>query len=205
MTPDAPQPPAPPPRPAPRASLLRLALLLALTAALFVVARATGLSDRVSVEQLRAWMLASGALGVVLFAAAFSAGLLLHLPGWMFVAAAVLAYGRLRGGFLSFVSAVIAVSVTFLFVRLVGGEPLAAVERPLFKRVLSRLDDRPLQTVIALRILFFMTSLVNYTLGLSRLRFRDYLLGSAIGLVIPILVETLAVDQIIRWKLGAGP
>jgi uncharacterized membrane protein YdjX (TVP38/TMEM64 family) len=174
----------------------RLALVATLFVALFVVGRATGLDAYLSTERIRAITAAAGFWGPIVFVLIFCAGELVHVPGVVFVAAAVVAYGRASGGLLAFVGAVIALSVSFIVVRAIGGTPLRAIRLPLARRLLSQLDAHPVRIVFLLRLLLWMAPPLNYALALSNVRFRSYLVGTALGLLVPIAAIVLLSDQL---------
>lgn len=176
----------------------RLVVLAAVTAGLLVLGKATGLNAYFSADRLRAVTHGAGAWGPIIFVLAFCVGELVHVPGVVFVAAAVLAYGRTGGGALAFAGALVAVSVSFVIVRAIGGRPLAAIRWPLARRVLSRLEERPVRTIVLLRLLLWMAPQLNYALALSNVRFGSYLLGTALGLVPPITGLVLLSDQVLR-------
>lgn len=170
-------------------------MLLALVlAAVYVVGRATGLTDTMSVEGLRALFAGAGLLGLVGFVLVFTAGLLLQLPGMLFISVAVLVYGREMGALVALGGALVAVSVTFVVVRRFGGRALAELESPFVRRMLTRLDRRPLSSVILLRTVFGVAPFLNYALALSPLGFREYLIGSAIGMSLPIGLAAVVLD-----------
>ena len=135
--------------------------------------------------------------GVLLFLLLFVGAHVAHLPGMVFVAAAVLSWGRLWGGALGWLGAVLAVSASFLLGRAVGGRVQS--QRPLVQKLFQLLEKRPIRTVIALRTIFWMAPAINIGLALSPLRFRDFVIGSTIGLFAPILVLTLFLDRLIAW------
>ena len=177
----------------------RIAALLALLAGFWAIGHFTGAVDHFSVEEVRSAMQSAGWLGVVLFLVAFAVGELLHVVGIVFVVAAVLAYGQLAGGALAYLGAVLSVSVSFAVVRFVGGQPLGELRWRWARRALDRLDERPLRVVILLRLVFWMFPPLNYVLAMSRVRFLHYLVGSAIGLVLPIGLCALFVDAAYQW------
>lgn len=176
----------------------RLAVLVAVTVVLLVAGRTSGLSGYFSADRLRAVTHAAGVWGPLVFVLVFCVGELVHVPGVVFVAAAVLAYGPAFGGALAFAGAVVAVSVSFVIVRGIGGRPLAAIRWPFARRVLSRLEERPIRTILLLRLLLWMAPQLNYALALSNVRFRSYLLGTALGLIAPIAGLVLLSDQVLR-------
>lgn len=183
-----------------RLRILRLVLLAALLATLVCVARMTGFSECLTTDNLEPAVQKAGVWGIVLYFACFSAALLVHVPGLVFVAAGTLAYGWLVGMPLSYIGAMLAVSVNFLFARIVGGRALGEIQHPRVKRILAGLDARPIRTVVILRMVFLMTPLINYALAFSNVRFRDYLIGSAIGLVLPILAVSLFFE-FLYWSI----
>ncbi len=177
---------------------LRLVLLFAALVALFVVARQTGLVDAASVERLRTIVADTGAWGGLVFIALFAGGQFAHVPGMVFVVVGLLVFGQFVGFALAWVGAVIAVSVSFYFVRLVGGTPLTDASTPWLARSLAQLEARPVRTVILLRLVLWLNPLLNTTLALTRLRYRDYLIGSAIGLLAPIAFVAVVLDWAVR-------
>ncbi len=169
-----------------RARALRLAILAAVVVALIVVRYTTSFGASLSTARIRDLAQHAGFAGIGLFVLAFAAGELLHVPGMVFVGAAVMAWGRLAGGAVAYLSALGAVSIAFFVVRAIGGQPLRAIEQPRVRAILARLERRPILTVALLRLLLWLAPAVNYALALSSLRFRDYAAGSALGLALPI-------------------
>jgi uncharacterized membrane protein YdjX (TVP38/TMEM64 family) len=179
-----------------RSRWLRLAAALGLVVLLLVLGHQSGLAERLSVEGLRAHVEEAGMLGVAAFVVAFAVGELLHLPGMLFVGAGVLAFGKALGFAVSLFAAIVAVSLSFVIVRAVGGQALAGVDRPLLKRMMVALETRPITTVLLLRTIFWLAPPLNYALALSSVRLSDYVIGSALGLVTPILSATLFFEWI---------
>ncbi|MBO6939067.1 MAG: VTT domain-containing protein [Deltaproteobacteria bacterium] len=182
-------------------SRLRLALLVVFLVGLFVLGAATGWTDRFTLEGIRETIAGAGLWGFAIFIGAFAVGELLHVPGFLFVAAAVLAYGRLAGGAAAYVGAVVSVVVSFAVVRAVGGRALGGLKNARVRKILDRLEERPVRVVAILRLLLWMAPPLNYALALSPVRFRDYLIGSAVGLVVPIALASAFLDWFIQYLL----
>lgn len=184
-----------------KSSRWRVLLLVVLFVATFVVAKVTGVTEQLSLEGIRGFMEGAGVVGFLLFLGVFAVGELAHVPGFVFVAAAILAYGRTYGGLAGYVGALLSVCVSFWVVRGVGGQPLAGIQRPFMKRILARLEQRPVRVVAILRLIFWMAPPLNYALAMSNVRFRDYLVGSAVGLVIPLILAATFIDWLIAALL----
>jgi uncharacterized membrane protein YdjX (TVP38/TMEM64 family) len=186
------------PLPETRPSWPRLAGLVALLATLFAIGHVTGLTEHLSRDNLRALMEHLGVWGLGLFLVLFAVGELVHVPGIVFVLAALLAYGRVGGAVAGYLGALASVTFSFVFVRRVGGQALAHVKRAWLAKILERLERHPIPTIAALRMVLFLLPAVNYGLAMTRVRLRDYVAGSAIGLVPPILVIAVAFE----WALS---
>jgi uncharacterized membrane protein YdjX (TVP38/TMEM64 family) len=179
--------------------LLGVALFLAILLILFQV---SGLRDHFSLSFMRALILQHRAGGLVVFVVLFALGNLIQIPGWIFLAAAVLALGRLWGGAVTYVAAVASCIFTFVTIRALGGDALRLLENRVAVRILRELDAHPVTSVALLRILFQTVPALNYALALSGIRFRDYLVGTLIGLPAPIAVYCLFFD-FLAARLGA--
>jgi len=199
MTPSPPGEHPPAKLAAPWFARLRLMVALALALLLFGIGRALDLQQHLTVESLRATMASAGTAGVVLYVIAFCLGELLHVPGLVFVAAGVLAYGPVLGGPLAFLGAVASVSASFLVVRAIGGRPLRALGNRWVRRALAQLDARPVATIAVLRLVLILWPPLNYALALSQVSFAHYFLGSVLGLVAPIALAVTLFDYLMEF------
>jgi len=182
-----------------RARWLRLGLLAAFIAIALGVGELTGLRKELTIARIRELTLGAGALGVVIYTLAFIIGEVIHVPGLLFVVAAVAIWGRLWGGVIAWVASTLSITASFMVVRALGGRVLARVQQPWFRRVLQRLEARPIRTVALLRAVLVISPPVTYALALSPVRFFDFFVGSAIGLLLPMAVTALCFDQLLRW------
>lgn len=185
--------------PAARRPLRRLVLVVALLALLWAVFKFTGLRSRIHPQALRDGFAAHRVWGFVAFTALFALGNLIQLPGWIFLASAVLALGPLWGGVATFVAAQVSCAVTFVVVRAFGADALRELPGPLARRLFARLDAHPVRSVALLRVVFQTVPALNYALALSGLRFRDYQLGTLIGLPLPLIVYAAFFDTLAAW------
>eukprot|EP01062_Namystynia_karyoxenos_P054371 TRINITY_DN44700_c0_g1_i1.p1 TRINITY_DN44700_c0_g1~~TRINITY_DN44700_c0_g1_i1.p1 ORF type:complete len:255 (+),score=84.19 TRINITY_DN44700_c0_g1_i1:69-767(+) len=175
----------------------RLAVVIGVVALLYLVGRLTGASELLSRSKLRRYVAAAGPLGALLLCMAFSVGELLHVPGVVFIAVGAAAFPLWWACIVNYAAALCSVSTTFAVVRGAGGQLLAEVSSPLLQRGLRRLDSHPIATVALLRSVLFVAPVLNYALAASPLRYREYLLGSALGLATPVTVMTIFADKLI--------
>lgn len=177
----------------------RLIAVLLLLAALWALFEFTGLRDRISAQALRDGFAQHKAWGFAAFTALFVVGNLIQLPGWIFLASAVLALGPAWGALATFSAALVSCVVTFLVVRAFGANALRELPGPLARRLFEQLDAHPVRSVALLRLLFQTVPALNYALALSGLRFRHYMLGTLIGLPGPLVVYATFFDTLAAW------
>ena len=135
----------------------------------------------------------SGGWGVLVLLALFALGSVANVPGVVFVAAAVTLYGGHRGYVVALLGAILSVNLTFALGRATGLGNDRLLERPRIAKIVAWLHRRPVLSVGVWRLLVVVSPPVNYALSLTKLRFRDFALGSAIGLVIPVAVQVAGI------------
>jgi uncharacterized membrane protein YdjX (TVP38/TMEM64 family) len=194
--------PAPPQDEQRRSRRWRLVALAVAIVATLVVARATGVHESLTLDGIRAKVTAAGAWGALGFLALFVVGELLHVPGLVFIGAALTVWGPLQGGALGALGALLSLVTSFVVVRAIGGTALEDVRSGLLRRVLDGLERRPIATVALARAILILSPPVTYALALSGIRFRDYFIGSAIGLVPPLTLVVVLFDRLSPWLFG---
>jgi uncharacterized membrane protein YdjX (TVP38/TMEM64 family) len=156
----------------------RLLLLLVGVAVLAIAGR----SAIESIPRFTDWVSGNGAAGALLFVLGYIAASVAFVPGSLLTMAAGAIFGLAKGTALVFVAATLGASAAFLASRylarplverlLVGNERFAAIDRAVGQ------EGRKIVFLLRLSPLFPF-NLLNYALGLTKVRFRDYVLASA--------------------------
>jgi uncharacterized membrane protein YdjX (TVP38/TMEM64 family) len=156
----------------------RIALVAAAVAALFLLGRLAG----GYVPRFAAWVESLGAWGPVVFVLGYAAAVVAFAPGSLLTLAAGAIFGLARGVAYVFVAAVLGSSAAFLVARYLAR---GAVERrlagnPRFAAIDRAIGAQGRRIVFLLRLSpVFPFNLLNYALGLTRVRFADYFVASA--------------------------
>lgn len=177
---------------------LRFILTLAFIILLLIIAELTGIKEEFSLENLKTVFQQQMGLAIIVFFLLFSFGNLIFIPGWVFLAASILVLGYLPGYFLTLAAALFSCTFSFFLIRLIGADSIREIPYRWVKNLLSHLDQYPIRTVIILRIVFQTGPPLNYTLAISGIKYRDYILGCLIGLPIPILFYTIFIKEFIK-------
>jgi uncharacterized membrane protein YdjX (TVP38/TMEM64 family) len=176
----------------------RLILVAVFLVLLFAIFELSGLRGQFTLKYLQQVILDNKASGLLIFVLVFSLGNLVQIPGWVFLAAAVLTLGKTMGGVATYVAACVSCVVTFLAIRFLGGSALRQLDNKFARRLLEHFDVHPIRSILILRILFQTVPALNYTLALSGARFRDYFIGTLLGLPVPIALYCLFFDYLAR-------
>ena len=175
--------------------LLAVLLFLGLLLATF---QFLGLREHFSLEFLKHRILENKISGLSIFVVLFSLGNFVQIPGWVFLAAAVLALGETFGGAATYIAASISCILTFLVIRAIGGNALRRLDNAIAVRIFKQLDARPITSIMMLRILFQTLPALNYALAMSGVKFRQYLVGTLLGLPLPIMLYCLFFEYLAK-------
>jgi len=167
-------------------TLLRLGVGAATVAGVIALLSWLGLTELLTVEGMRAAVESWGPLGPIAFIAIFVAGFFVPGPEILFAALGGALFGRVAGFCYAMIAAIIGTSTTFLLVRYTAQRWVQEALHARFPQLAGldgRLERHGFLTVLALRLVLFLSPPLNWALGASRVPVRDYLLGTAIGVV----------------------
>ncbi len=180
--------------------LLAVILFLGILLAIFEI---SGLRGHLSLAFLQHRILENRLSGLLIFILLFSLGNLIQIPGWLFLAAAVLTLGQALGGVATYVAATTSCVITFLTIRWIGGDALRQLDSRIAGKVFRQLDTHPIGSVALLRVLFQTVPALNYALAMSGVGFRNYLIGTLLGLPLPIALYCVFFDYLAKiFKLA---
>ncbi len=191
-----------------RGRLVAIVLLIVASAALALAWRYTPLREWLALDRLVA---AGQALQAHRFApaivvAGYVAAGLLAFPLLLLVAATAIVLGPWVGGVCSMIGALLSAVVTFAIGRHLRRETVRRLAGSRLNRLSLRLARQGLLAVVAVRILPLAPfSIVNVVAGATHIRWTDFLLGTAIGLLPGILTASIFVDRAAAAIRDPGP
>jgi pyruvate/2-oxoglutarate dehydrogenase complex dihydrolipoamide dehydrogenase (E3) component/uncharacterized membrane protein YdjX (TVP38/TMEM64 family) len=132
------------------------------------------------------WIRGAGTAGMVVFAAAYVAACVFFLPAVILTLGAGFAYGVPLGALLVWISASIGATAAFLLGRTVARDWIGRrVEANANFAAIDRAVGREGRKIVFLTRLspVFPFTLLNYAYGLTRVSFRDYVVGTVFGMI----------------------
>ncbi len=189
-----------------RANLRRLLVGVVALVALVALGRQFGLF----LDRFVMWVDGLGALAPLAFIGGYAAATVVFIPGAVMTIAAGATFGLGPGVAYVMTGATLGASLAFLLARYVARD---AIEQRLAGNARFAAVDRAIgregwRIVVLLRLSpVFPFNLLNYSLGLTRVRFADYVLAS-IGMLPGSLLYTwsgVVVGDLVRLAGGGGP
>ena len=170
-----------PPAPKGRGGLVRIVVFAAVLVALLVAGRS--LADKITAAT--AWIEGLGALGPVVFILLYAVAVVAFVPGSLLTLAAGALFGIGAGTFYTLVAATLGASLAFLVARYAvrGVVERRLATNPRFAALDRAIGRDGRRFVLLLRLSpVFPFNVLNYALGVTDVRFVDYLVAS-IGMV----------------------
>lgn len=184
--------------------------LIALVLVLLAVAWRAGVFARLGEPRALADALVSmGVWGYVAFVVAYALLQPFGVPGTIFIVAAPLIWPWKTAFALSMTGTMAASVIGFSFARFVARDWISARIPARFRKYDAALERSAFQTVVVLRLIFWMPQALHAFLGVSRVPFWTHFWGSLVGYVPPLfLVSYLGAtmfDASGRIQAGAWP
>lgn len=164
--------------------------LAAFAAASIALVRFGPLKGVLTAEAVGGAIRDAGIWGPVLFVAVYAAGVCLFVPGTLLTALGGVIFGPYLGFAAVWAGATAGAAAAFWIGRSLGREMAASLIGDRLKRYDDAIARNGFATVLYLRLIYFPFTPMNFGMGLTGVRFRDYLLGTALGIVVGTFVFT---------------
>ena len=186
-----------------RAAIRAGGLLLFIAGALAAM-RLTPVLDYLTPEALRRGLDGFGPWGPLLFVLLYAAGVCLFIPGTLLTGLGAALFGPWWGFVYVWCGAMLGASGAFWIGRSLGRDFAAAVIGERLIKYDQALERNGLATVLYLRLVYFPFTAMNFGMGLTRVRFGDYLLGTGLGILVGTFVFTFFIGTLEKvWASGA--
>ncbi|WP_394846989.1 VTT domain-containing protein [Pendulispora brunnea] len=154
-------------------------------------------------------LVAMGPWGYLAFVVAYAVLQPFGVPGTVFVVAAPLIWPWKTAFVLSMTGTMLASVVGFSFARFVAKDWVSARIPARFRKYDDALERNAFQSVVLLRLIFWMPQVLHSFLGVSKVGFWTQVWGSLIGYVPPILLVSFLGGQMFdasgKMQPGAWP
>ena len=124
-------------------------------------------------------------------------------PGTLLTTLGAAIYGPYWGFVYVWVAAMLGAAGAFLIGRYLGREFAASLSGDRLKKYDEAIERNGFATVLYLRLVYFPFTAMNFGMGLTKVRFRDYLWGTGLGILVGTFIFTFFVGTIKEvWGTG---
>ena len=181
--------------------LIRIGLLLVLVTG---IAMAVAYRDRFDVAALERWIQDAGIWAPLLFMAVYAIAAVLFLPGSVLTLAGGALFGPVLGTFYNLTGATIGATLAFLIARYLASDWVADKAGGRLKQLIKGVEAEGWRFVAFTRLVpLFPFNLLNYALGLTRIKLSHYLLATYICML-PASIAFSYLGYAGREAVGGG-
>ncbi len=194
-------------------SLIKMALLVMFIAAAIYLVRFSPAKQYLTAQQLGLFLESVGFWAPLMFVIIYVAGVCLFLPGTLLTAMGAAIFGPYWGFLYVWIGAMIGAGLAFLIGRYLGRDFAASLIGNKLKRFDDAIERNGFATVLYLRLMYFPFTAMNFGMGLTKVRFWDYLSGTALGILVGTFIFTFFVgtlrdiwaggrwEDLLSWKV----
>jgi uncharacterized membrane protein YdjX (TVP38/TMEM64 family) len=173
-----------------RRALLKAVILVLFVVMAVCVVRFTPVKDYLTAEALGRLLDKVGIWAPVAFILIYAAGVCLFVPGTLITAIGATIFGPYWGFLYVWVGAMLGASTAFFVGRGLGREFAASLVGDRLKKYDDGIEKNGFATVLYLRLVYFPFTPMNFGMGLTKVRFRDYFLGTGLGIIAGAFIFT---------------
>ena len=184
-------------------AILKAAILLVFVVAAILFVRYTPIKDYLSVEALGRFLDAVGIWAPVVFMVIYAGGVCLFLPGTLLTGLGAAIFGAYWGFVYVWFGAMAGASIAFWIGRTLGRDFASSLIGDKLKKYDDAIERNGFATVLYLRLVYFPFTPMNFGMGLTKVHFRDYFLGTGLGIIVGTFIFTFFIGTLKEvWTSG---
>jgi len=167
------------------------------------VVRFTPVMEYLTAEALGTLLDKAGIWAPLAFILVYAVGVCLFVPGTLITAIGAAVFGSYWGFLYVWVGAMIGASTAFFVGRSLGREFAASLIGDRLRKYDDAIERNGFATVLYLRLVYFPFTPMNFGMGLTKVGFRDYFFGTALGIIVGTFIFTFFVGTVKQvWVSG---
>jgi len=146
---------------------------------------------------------AAGFWAPLIFVVIYAAGVCLFVPGTLLTALGGAIFGPYRGFLYVWVGAMAGASAAFWIGRTLGRELAASLIGDRLGKYDEAIERNGFAAVLYLRLVYFPFTVMNFGMGLTKVRFWDYFFGTGLGIIAGTFIFTFFIGTLKEvWASG---
>ena len=187
--------------------IIKAAILVAFIITAILVVQFTSLKSYLTAEKLSGLKASLGWWGPLAFVGLYAAGICIFVPGTLLTGLGGALFGPYLGTVVNLMGAMIGACAAFLIGRTLGREYAASLIGDKLKKYDDAIERNGFATVLYLRLVYFPFTPMNFGMGLTKVRFRDYFFGTGLGIMVGTFILTFFIGtltEVVKSKQWSG-
>jgi uncharacterized membrane protein YdjX (TVP38/TMEM64 family) len=177
-------------------AVIKAVLLAAFIIAAIFLVRYTAIKNYLTAEALSRFLEAAGLWAPLVYIVFYVVGVCLFLPGTLLTGLGAAIFGAYWGFVYVWIGAMIGASAAFFIGRTLGREFAASLIGDKLKKYDDAIERNGFATVLYLRLLYFPFTPMNFGMGLTKVRFWDYVAGTGLGIIVGTFIFTFFIGTL---------
>jgi uncharacterized membrane protein YdjX (TVP38/TMEM64 family) len=184
-------------------ALVKAGIFIAFIVLAISLIRFTPIKDYLTAEALGHFLETAGHWAPVLFMLIYTIGVCLFLPGTLLTGLGAAIFGAYWGFLYVWIGAMLGASAAFFIGRTLGREFAASLIGDRLKKYDDAIERNGFATVLYLRLVYFPFTPMNFGMGLTKVRFKDYFFGTGLGIIVGTFIFTFFIGTLKEvWASG---
>lgn len=164
--------------------LIKALILLAFIIGAIYVIKFTPIKGYLTSEALGSFLEKAGIWAPVVYMIVYTVGVCLFVPGTILTGLGGAIFGAYWGFVYVWIGAMLGASVAFWIGRTLGRDFAGSLIGDKLKKYDDAIERNGFATVLYLRLVYFPFTPLNFGMGLTKVRFWDYFLGTGLGIIV---------------------
>ena len=179
-----------------------IGLLFFILGSIYLV-RFTPIKEQLNVQSFATLVEVYGFWSPLIFILIYAVGVCLFLPGTLLTGIGAAVFGPYWGFIYVWIGAMLGASGAFFIGRTLGRDFAASLIGERLKKYDDAIEKNGFATVLYLRLIYFPFTPLNFGMGLTKVRFWDYLAGTGLGIIAGTFIITYFVGTLKEiWVTG---
>ncbi len=186
-----------------RKALIKALVFVAFIISAIVLIRFTPVKDYLTTEALTAFLESAGIWAPVVYIVVYAVGVCLFLPGTLLTGLGAAIFGAYWGFVYVWIAAMLGASGAFLIGRTLAREFASSLIGDKLKKYDDAIERNGFATVLYLRLVYFPFTPMNFGMGITKVRFKDYIFGTGLGIIVGTFIFTFFIGTLKEvWTSG---
>lgn len=175
---------------------MRALLLAAFVVLVFYLFRFTGLKQYVTTRALGDFLRRAGWWAPAAYMSIYTIGTTLFLPAVVLTGVGAVVFGAYWGFVYAWAGAMGGAALSFFIGRTLGRDFIASRIGEKLRKYDAAIEQSGFKTVLFVRLVYSPFAPASYGMGLTRVRFSEYMLGTGLGISLETFIFTFFIDTV---------